>query len=176
MEQTIIDRLHDEFRALSTFLIAHSEPSLVVTADDCFRKVLLLSTASLFETAVIEAIKQFVFDASAGNQRVVEFVRRKGLERQYHTMFAWDQRSAGPFFALFGSEFKSAMNARVKSDDSFGKAVDAFLEVGYERNRITHQNLAQATLEKTADEIFQLYRAASVFVDQLPDLLRTGGV
>jgi hypothetical protein len=175
MQPTVVDRLYREFRELVDILAQASETSLTVTADDCFRKILLLSAASLFETAVTDIIHAFVSETTNRNECVVEFVRRKALARQYHTLFDWDKRNAGKFFGLFGDTLKTAMEARTKSDEEFAFAVAAFLELGGERNRLVHQNLGQLSLEKTADEIFQLYQRATVFIDQLPEVLRSGG-
>lgn len=176
MEPSIVDRLHADFLALSEVLGNKVEPSLMVTADDCFRKALLLSAASLFETAILDAIQRFVAEATGGNKCVLEFVRRKGLTRQYHTLFDWDKRHAGPFFSLFGEEFKAAVDARTKTDEQFVRSVAAFLEIGRERNRVVHQNFGHVTLEKTAGEIYELYVLAAAFVAELPDLLRRGGI
>jgi len=173
MEPTIVDRLHSEFTVLVQHLSTASETSLVITADECFRKALLLTAASLFETEIVTVIQQFVSDCTAGNDRVVEFVKRRTLKRQYHTLFDWDESHARPFFALFGAEFKSAMDARAKSDVTFVSSVAAFMELGRERNRLVHQNFGHFTLEKTADEIYELYRNAAAFVGELPALLRT---
>jgi hypothetical protein len=173
MEPTIIDRLHSEFATLVEVLKAASEPSLQITADECFRKTLLLTAASLFETAVVTSIQKFVEECSAGNMRVVELVRRKALERQYHSLFSWNESHAHQFFALFGTEFKTAMADRAKNDESFSSSIAAFMELGRERNRLVHQNFGHFSLEKTADEIYDLYKKATVFVDQLPRLLRS---
>ena len=175
MGTTIVDRLYTDFLALARVLASTSEPSLAITADDCFRKALLLSAASLFETLVVEAIQRFVSDTARGNACVVEFVRRKGLARQYHTLFDWEKRHAGHFFALFGESFKAAMERRAKIDEAFAGSIAAFLEIGRERNRVIHQNFGHVTLEKTATEIYNLYRVAQMFVAELPELLQSGG-
>lgn len=49
--------------------------------------------------------------------------------------------------------------------------VQAFLEIGRERNRIVHQDYGAISLEKTAEEIYALYQKAEQFVEQLPRLL-----
>lgn len=174
MAATIVDRLHTEFQALVALLERDAEPSLLITADDTFRKVLLLSAASHFERVVTDAILGFVSLASSGNERVVEFVRRKGLSRQYHTLFDWDRGNANPFFGLFGEAFKVAMEARLKNDQALAEAIRAFLDLGRERNRLIHQDLGQFVLEKTSGEIFTLYGLGSRFVEALPELLKTG--
>lgn len=152
-----------------------AEPSLRITADDTFRKVLLLCAASHFERVVTESIVGFVSQASGSNPRVVEFVRLKGLKRQYHTLFAWKANNANQFFGLFGEDFKLAMEERLKADYELATAIRAFVELGDERNRLIHQDLGQYVLEKTSEEIFTLYKTATRFVEALPDLLKTGG-
>lgn len=167
---TVVERLHSEFQTLAEVL-GEAEPSLRVTADDTFRKVLLLSAASHFEQRVTDAIVQFVGAKAGGHSRVIEFVRQKGLSRQYHTLFDWERSNANRFFSLFGDEFRSAMEVRVKADPPLDEAIRAFLELGRERNRLVHGDLGQYSLEKTADEIFALYERGHAFVEQLPALL-----
>lgn len=43
MAPTIVDRLFDDFSALVAYLDDRSEPSLRITADESFRKSLLLA-------------------------------------------------------------------------------------------------------------------------------------
>lgn len=176
MAGTIVDRLHSEFLALVA-LLQSAEPSLLNTAEDTFRKVLLLSAASLFERLVTDSIIEFVSEASAGNECVREFVRRKGLARQYHTLFDWEnweKGNANKFFALFGESFKQTMVGRLKTDPELSDSIRTFLELGNDRNRLTHQDLGQFVLEKTTTEIFDKYQSAARFVEALPNLLRTG--
>lgn len=171
MGDTIVERLHRDFQALATILEDGAESSLRIAADDTFRKVLLLSAASHFEHSVIEAIVSYASDASGGSERLVEFVRRKGLSRQYHTLFNWEGRNANSFFALFGEAFKFRMETLVNQDAQLADAIRAFLELGSERNRLIHQDLGSFSLEKTASEIFDLYQRAASFVDRIPALL-----
>ena len=86
MTDGVVERLYGEFRVLAETLEKNSEASLRITADDCFRKALLLSAASYFESAVTTQVIQF-FETSSKSSRSVEFVRRKALQRQYHTLF-----------------------------------------------------------------------------------------
>ena len=176
VDDTIVERLHGEFQALVTVLEREAEPSLRVTADDTFRKLLLLSAASHFEHLVTDAVVTFSANASGGSERVVEFVRRKALSRQFHTLFDWERNNANAFFALFGDVFKANMEGLVKNDAGLAEAIRAFLEIGRERNRLIHQDLGSFSLEKTAAEIFALYQRASRFVQELPGLLANGGI
>ena len=149
---TVVDRLHADFAALAAYLDAGAEPSLRSTADETFRKALLLSAASYFET-------------------IPEFVRNKALSRQYHTLFDWNADNANKFFSLFGDPFKAYMQKRLKEDASLVQAVQAFMEVGRERNRLVHMDFGTFALEKTSDEIYQLFSAAYRFVSDLRTFL-----
>ncbi|SRR6266478_844859 len=171
MPTNVVDRLHAEFQALITVLSAAAEPSLQSTANDCFRKALLLTAASHFEAKISQTVLLFISEASGSNERVTEFARQKGISRQYHTWFDWERTNANKFFALFGEAFKKEMDERVKGDDALDDSIKAFLEVGRERNRLVHQDFGNFTLEKTATEIFELYQQASAFAEALPGLL-----
>ena len=173
MADTIVARLYAEFRALVQMLEAGGEPSLRNTAEDCFRKALLLSAASYFETVVLNILINFTSQLSAGNEQLIEFVKRQALNRRYHTLFDWDSNSANKFLSLFGDTFRTTVEARVKTDDGLAESIRAFLEMGRERNRLVHQDFGNFALEKTTDEIFGLYEAGLRFVDALPGLLNS---
>ena len=64
------------------------------------------------------------------------------------------------------------MVEQVKTEE-MQKSVRAFLELGNERNKLVHQNYATFSMEKTLEEIYELYKSASRFVDILPEALKT---
>lgn len=169
---TPVDRLYGESSSVIESLRDIPEVSLQVAAADQFRKALLLAVASYFEHRVCTCILDFVRERAYGSVLVESFVRNKAIARQYHTWFNWDDTNANQFFGLFGSEFKSAMNNRVKESEELRASIRAFLEIGNERNRLVHQDYATFTMEKTLDEIYRLYQVALQFVESLPSALR----
>lgn len=171
MSTTIVDRLYDDFIALAEHLGVDAEPSLCNTADECFRKTLLLAAGSYFEVQIITAILEFIKESSNGNNLAIEFVRSKALSRQYHTLFNWDAKNANQFYGLFGEKFKEFMKMQLENNEDMNDSISAFLEVGSERNRLVHQDFGTYTLEKTAKEIFALYQRANLFVINLKPLL-----
>lgn len=164
MGPTVVDRLYREFQDIVDSL-EEMEVSLRVSAEETFRKALLLTAASYFERQVTGHIMRLVRQHSS--EEIVEFVRNKAVERQYHTYFQWDRHSANSFFGLFGEGYKSHMTGRVEADDAYRQAIRAFLELGNERNRLVHQDFGAFRLEKTSTEIFELYETARPFVDSL---------
>ncbi|MCA9077752.1 MAG: hypothetical protein KDA93_22185 [Planctomycetaceae bacterium] len=136
-------------------------------ASENFRKSLLLSAASFFERRLVSILTELVNQWSHSTLPLNEFVRIKAIERQYHTYFDWDRPNGNPFFRLFGSDFKAFMERRCKDDEAFSDSVEAFIEIGRERNRLVHQDFGSYALEKTFDEIYDLYKKARHFLDNL---------
>lgn len=172
METTIIDRLYEENKSLVDFLEQRGESSLRSNADNHFRKVLLLSAASFFESSIKENLIQFFEGQFSDGEVIIEFIRHKAIERQYHTYFDWSRRNANSFFALFGSDFKDFMSEEIKSDPRLESAIAAFMEIGEVRNQLVHQNFAVYPIEKTMDEIYELYRSVVNFVNLFPEKLQ----
>ena len=77
------------------------------------------------------------------------------------------------FHGLTG--FKRRMRQLAKEDEQLAGGIEAFLTIGTERNRMVHTDFASYPLDKTADEVMDLYRRAVVFVEELPVLLQTYG-
>ena len=163
---TIVNQLHDAFRDLLK-TIPESEVSLRSVASDTFRKNLLLSTASLFEKNLIATLQELVHDWGSNTEPLNEFVRIRALERQYHKMFDWDRNNANKFFGMFGLDFKAHMASKCKTDDDLNSSIAAFMEIGRERNRLVHQDFGNYTLDKTPDEIYELYLNGRKFLDDL---------
>lgn len=168
-EHTSVDRLYGEYCAVIEKL---PELSLQITAADHFRKALLLASASYFEHRVCNDVITFVRERANGSALVENFVRNKAISRQYHTWFKWDESNANQFWGYFGSDFKTAMTGKVKESDELKASIQAFLELGNERNKLVHQDYATFALEKTLDEIYGLFRKARFFADYLPWALR----
>lgn len=166
-----MDQLHQNFAGLLSVLDEAGEVSLRSVADENFRKSLLLAAASYFERRMTETVLTFVEESTNQNIRVVELVRSKAVRRQYHTWFQWEGNNANSFYGLFGSEFREFMKRKVE-EDKLEDAVRAFLELGRDRNRLVHQDYGVFVLEKTTEEIHELYCRARDFVETVPDALR----
>jgi len=169
---TAVDRLYEEASLLVEALEKIPEVSLQIVAGDHMRKALLLAAASHFEYQLCSCVLSFVRESTGGSEMIENFVRNKAIARQYHTWFKWDENNANHFFGLFGADFKAAMVKRVKASEELQSAIQAFLEVGSERNKLVHQDYATFPLEKTLQEIYSLYRSALGFLEELPKALR----
>jgi hypothetical protein len=168
MDNTIIDKIYEDYLGLSNYLETNKEISLLNDADNNFKKILLLSAASFFEHEIIQILLEFVNNSANNNPKIYSFAKKKAVDRQYHTYFNWDaNKGANQFFSLFGEDLKKNIEKDLKSDETLERAVRDFLEIGSTRNKLVHENFANFTLDKTAREIYELYRSASIFVDYL---------
>jgi hypothetical protein len=167
MAATIVDQMHQDIAGLIKYLEEQQQASFRSLADGTLRKALLLAAASFFERCVSEGILRCVERFSNSHTLTIEFVKNKAISRQYHTFFNWDGGNANAFFGLFGEDFKKHMTDAVKADAALANGIKAFLEIGRERNRLMHMDFGTFPLEKTAEEIFELYRSALMFVERV---------
>jgi len=172
MAQTIVDRLYDDFYELSKLLNQSNEISLISSAEENFKKSLLLSAASYFEKRLSDCVVEFTCEVAGEQHIITSLIKNKAIKRQYHTWFKWDDKNANSFFALFGSEFSQLAKSAVKTNNALDDAIKAFLELGNDRNRLVHQDFGNFTLEKTTLEIYELYKSAMLFLDWIPQYLR----
>jgi hypothetical protein len=171
MTISVVESLYSDFDNLLSHLESTGEISFRSLADNNFKKNLILSSASFFETELCNTLTNY-FEAKAPNcPEIKEFLVNKAVVRQYHTFFNWDGNNANTFFSLFGNGFKKFMNERLSSDNKLKQSISDFIELGRERNRLVHQNFGSYSVEKTAKEIFSLYISAKVFISNIESLL-----
>lgn len=172
MQDNVIDRIFADNKLLTSYLGSVGEWSMQSNVDGGFRKVLILSAASYFETHLTDNLIRIFSDITNDSEPMVEFLKNKGISRQYHSFFQWENRNANNFFGLFGPSFKQHMQSQVTSDPAFDSSIKSFLELGQLRNKLVHLNFANFPLDKTVDEIYALYTDAQKFVEAFPLKLR----
>jgi RiboL-PSP-HEPN len=170
MAETIIDKAYEDNALLIDYLSKKNELSLLRTVDDSFRKTLVLSAASLFEHQISDAIHNYCDRKSGSDPCILSLIRTKALKRQYFTYFDWDARRVGPFFSLLGDAIGDKLRADAKLEP-LKSSVDAFLELGFLRNSLVHQNFAGYVFDKTNEEVYALYQQASLFVEKVLEAL-----
>ncbi|MBF0803546.1 MULTISPECIES: HEPN domain-containing protein [unclassified Neisseria] len=167
-----IDRIYRESEELDKFLIDSGELSFSSSVKDLYRKTLLLSIASHFETKLTGIVVEYISEITGPRSIITELVKSKAINRQYHTWFDWNNGSANPFFALFGEDFKKyAINEKNQSIE-LNKSIKEFISLGLDRNRLVHQDYANFSLNKTTEEIYESYKLACYFIEWIPKVLR----
>jgi hypothetical protein len=141
------------------------EPTLVVWANDCFRRFLFLVSANYFETEIKNILLTLV-RTKAGSPLVTSFLE-KSMERRYHDWFAWEGNNANRFFSMFGPQFKTQAEAEVDALPELETAIRSFMEIGRTRNILVHEQLLANPVDKTADEVYELHNKALPFLEYL---------
>lgn len=160
-----IQNLIDDYQELHKFLISEGKISEAVEINNHYRKILLLSCASYYESQIIYIIQEFVKKHST-DERIFVFMNNKAIQRQYHTLFDWESSNINKFLGLFGSEFKCKVSKEI-NDNKLQEYVKAFLTIGNERNKMVHENFLEYKMDKTFEEIVELHSKAINFIEYL---------
>lgn len=165
-QPSVVDRLYSDFKLIIE-QIDLSEISLRNSAEEIFQKSLYVAIGSYFERRIGAIVLELVGRSSGDSALVTEFVRNKAISRQYYTYFDWDKANANKFFSLFGAEFRAYMSEYVSENPEYGDAIRAFMRVGDVRNEVAH-NFEHVSIDTTTGDIYELYKSALLFVDQIP--------
>ena len=138
---------------------------MALEAEAIFKKVLILSIASYFESVIIDTLQRFA--DRFGDKKLTSLIRHKALSRQYHTFFQWDAKNVNQFLGLFGTDFRDAVSKQFNADLALERGASAFLSLGQRRNVFVHGNFATVAVDDTLDDIVAQYRSAECFVDHI---------
>lgn len=166
MQETIVDAVYTQNKNIIDYLVEQKEVSFQLDMDNKLKKVLIVSTASYFETKISNLLLAFFGIKSNGNQEIVSFLKNKAISRQYHSYFDWDKSNINKFLSLFGEEFKKQASEDIKIQE-LEPSVKAFLRLGDLRNQLVHKNMATFYIEQTSEEIYALYKQALRVVNYL---------
>jgi len=171
-----VERIYGLFEEITQFLQKQNQPSFLITTQEFFRKSLLVTAASYLESCLCDEIIKFAQEKTDDNTFIVNFIEKKAISRQYHTYFNWKQispNSVNGFLGLFGDSYLQKVKAKIKGSVELSNAAKSFIELGSERNNLVHRNFGNYPLQKTAQEIYDMYLEAVKFVYLIPQEFRT---
>lgn len=164
MDNSPIDKLYAESKAVLDFFANNNETSFKSDMDNILKRYLLLASGGHFEECIKNILINFVTRGTNSNKLIIEFLRNAGMERRYHTYFNWDSTNANQFFALFGDEFKNKMIQKVNADATLKTSMADFIQIGSVRNSLAHTNVNSIGLDKTTEDTYAQYQSAQKFV------------
>ena len=85
----LIEQLVGNHGEINEILLQQGQLSLQTSIVSHYRKILLLSCASYYESKIQEIVLTFAREKS-GDERIFFFLKNKAISRQYHTYFNWD--------------------------------------------------------------------------------------
>ena len=139
--------------------------------DSVYKKVLVLSAASYFESKISELISKYATKASGSDKRIVNLIESKVIERQYHTLFDWKANNTNTFWKLFGESTKDSVRQHIDGDEDMKVAERSFIDLGRQRNLLVHENFAEFDVNITVEEIYNKYRKACKFISLIETVL-----
>lgn len=171
MESKRIERQYQDSNELYTYLLDKGEVSFAIYINNVYKKVLVLSAASYFESKISELITQYAIKASRSDKRIVRLIESKVIQRQYHTLFDWNAKNTNSFWMLFGEETKKEVRQKINGDEKLKTAERCFIELGQQRNLLVHENFAEFDVNTTVEEIYNKYRQACDFISLIETVL-----
>lgn len=171
MESERIERQYQDSQELYNYLLGKGEVSFATYIDSVYKKVLVLSAASYFESRISELISKYATKASGADKRIVTLIESKVIERQYHTLFDWKANNTNAFWKLFGESTKDNVRQQINSDEDLKVAEQCFIDLGRQRNLLVHENFAEFDVNITVEEIYDKYRKACNFISLIETVL-----
>lgn len=170
--ETIIDIYYKENVEILEYLESKNEISFKASTDVKLKKILVLYIASYFEVEICSVIHSYVKRETSGDF-ISSLVQNKAIKRQYHTFFSWESNNANSFFGMFGKDFKLKASKEIASN-GLEQSISAFLELGRIRNEMVHQNAGVYVVDKTTEEVYEIYKEAEKFLVFVRRIFDTG--
>lgn len=164
MDNSPIDKLYTESKAILDFFTNNNELSFKSDMDNILKRYLLLAAGGYFEECIKNILINFISKGTSNNKLIIEFLRNAGMERRYHTYFNWNSTNANQFFSLFGEEFKDKMIQEINADEIIKTSIADFIQIGSVRNLLAHTNVNSIGLDKTTEDTYSQYKSAQKFV------------
>lgn len=164
-----IDRVFEEIKAVRSLVEQAESGSDLVSYDALSSKIIIVSSASYFEGVIVRLILELSAEMGA-HAVVISFIHRQGLDKKFHQLFSWKEKSMNNFFKLFGEAAKKHLIEKSRQSD-IEQAIQDFLYIGQQRNYLVHNNFAGHSLDCTPDEAWTRHKSAARFTGWLKSTL-----
>lgn len=171
MENERIKGQYQDSKELYNYLIGKGEVSFATYINDVYKKVLVLSATSYFETKIADLISGYAKKVSESDERIVNLIKSKVIERQFYTLFDWNANNTNFFWKLFGEETKVSVRKKIDCDEKLGEAERCFIELVKQRNLLVHENFVEFDVNNTVEEIYEKYCQACNFISLIKTVL-----
>lgn len=168
----LIDDQYRQAKEIVKYFTDNKQISMLSFLEPTLTKNLLLQSASLLETEIMEVLKVFS-NTKSSDDKLSNFVNNFLLERQFNRLFNENQRNVNQFLGFFGEDFKNKCIKDMDDNELLKNGAESFMELIKTRNYMIHKNLANYNLEKTIDEVYALHNSAVIFMQYLRTKLLT---
>lgn len=162
---TVIDTLFESFSEQIAYLDANKQATMRSNAEENFKRVLVVATASFFESELKDTIKEFV-NKNTGREELKVLINTKLLDRGFFRLIELNHsnrtsNSLNSFLATFGMK---QIDDEKKTDEKLEGALQAFVEIMLDRDILVHQNYASRALPGTTGDYYDKYKRALYFI------------
>ena len=137
----------------------------VLTVTEIFHKYATIAAASRLEAETKQLLRDMPEEFPAGAP--MNFVEQGSIKYGFHKLFNWKGSNANKFFSEFDDEskrFSSFMKKKGEEDPDFKEEARCFVHLGRERNRIVHNDLADAEFQWTESDIMDRFQRGLAFL------------
>lgn len=139
--------------------------TLIANANEIYRMSILIAAASYCEIRLTAMMKK-IYEERTGSTILSEFVHKRALNRQFHTLFDWKakgdySKGANRFYSMFGKNFADHIKNQSKIDKDFKRSQESFVKIGALRNELAHEG--SITSSYTVTDVLDLFDSAKVF-------------
>ncbi len=149
-----VERVHAELLAIETIVTKSGDVSAGTAFSSHSAKVLLLTSASYFERAIISAIEEHLNNGTS-SPLIKHFTFHQSVERKFFALFDFsaDTKNINGFLSKFGPDFSKWAKEDLKVQGIDMQIQVAFLDLCRLRNSLVHNNYATYDINKTLAEV-----------------------
>ena len=147
-------------------------PTVLVNTRSAFAKAMILAAGNWLERRTLQALLLFAKSASS-NDALVHLVKKKVLDRQFHTLFDWDSGKINSFLGKFGSDFKKKAEA-ANGNERIHRASLDFMELVAARNVLAHDSRISDEAQFTPSQVRTKFYNAAGWVSWIGQFLTDG--
>jgi len=134
---------------------------------------MVLAAGNWLERKTTQELLEFT-KAVSDSEALVELVKRRVLDRQFHTLFDWKTGTVSTFVSLFGSPTKSLVDAALRSNASLEQASRDFMALVHQRNLLAHDGAISEEPQFTANQVRSMFYNAASWVSWMGETLING--
>ena len=170
--ESYVERLWNELSDLEQY-VPQADAAVLLNTRSAFAKAMVLAAGNWLERRTVQTLLDFARSASS-KETLVLLVKRKVLDRQFHTLCNWESGQINSFFANFGSDFMGECKKVSADSDEVLRASLDFVELVAERNVLAHDSRISDEAQFTPLQVRTKFYNAAAWVSWFGQFLTEG--
>jgi len=159
--ESFVEALWHDLRDLEKY-VPPAGIGVLVSARATYAKAMVIASGNWLERRTMAVLNSFVDEVSRSHEPLRELVRKKVVDRQFHTLFDWKSGRVDSFLKLFGKTLSNELLQAEKMQPDIANASMSFMKLVAERNVLAHApEISQDPQFTPGDVRSMFYRASS---------------